>query len=207
MINGVHDILAHLAGSFDFSGRGEVAAYNRHAATVPPAALPALFTEVVGQSAVTERRGYFPEQKIAILPGFDYRRLGYMDTTSRIRPHRRESRLKHLLAHWWDETDPANVGEYGKVEPLIEDEDPKTGHRLVWEGGHGIKVFDVEDNLQGYICTGDPGESPEPSRVKSVMDWAIRMNYYHRLRPSLNDCEHGPVQAGYLRRAIRLLGP
>ena len=79
----VHDIFAHIYGNYDFSGRGEIASYNRHAAMAPPSALPALFTEVVGQASVNERKGFFPPQKIAILQGFDFRRVGYMDSALR----------------------------------------------------------------------------------------------------------------------------
>ena len=47
--------------------------------TVPPAAAGALFTEVIGQAAYFLEYGYFPEQKIAILPGFDFFNVGEVD--------------------------------------------------------------------------------------------------------------------------------
>ena len=59
--------------------KGEVQAYNAHLHTVPPAAAPALFTEVVGQASFFINNGYFPEQKIAVLPGFDYFNIGVVD--------------------------------------------------------------------------------------------------------------------------------
>ena len=37
--------------------------------------LPALFTEIVGQASVSALDGFFPEQKIAVLP-FDYVNVG-----------------------------------------------------------------------------------------------------------------------------------
>ena len=50
-----------------------------HIKTVPPAAYPALFTEVVGQACSFIVNGQFPEQKIAILPGFDYENVGVVE--------------------------------------------------------------------------------------------------------------------------------
>ena len=43
--------------------------------------IPALFTEVVGQASHFIHRGFFPEQKIAFLEGFDYVNIGVVDPT------------------------------------------------------------------------------------------------------------------------------
>ena len=59
--------------------KGEIQAYNSHLHTVPPDAAGALFTEVIGQAAVFLNYGEFPEQKIALLPGFDYFNIGVVD--------------------------------------------------------------------------------------------------------------------------------
>ena len=75
----VHDYVVHILANKDFSDKGEVAAYNAHAKMVPPAAIPALFIEVVGQACYANARGHFPEQKIAILKGFDYRNVGRVE--------------------------------------------------------------------------------------------------------------------------------
>jgi hypothetical protein len=73
----VHDYIVHIGGHHDFSLRGEIGTYNRHAKIVPPAALPALFSEVVGQVAYAIVRGRFPSpQKACVLYGFDYRAVG-----------------------------------------------------------------------------------------------------------------------------------
>lgn len=73
----VHDYIVHIGGHHDFSLRGEIGTYNRHAKLVPPAALPALFSEVVGQVAYAIVRGRFPSpQKACVLYGFDYRAVG-----------------------------------------------------------------------------------------------------------------------------------
>ncbi len=72
----VHDWFSHIATGAEFSQRGELKAYNAQAKLTPQAALPALFTEVVGQAAYATTYGDFPPQKVAILPGFDYVNVG-----------------------------------------------------------------------------------------------------------------------------------
>lgn len=75
----VHDFIVHIQGDTEFGDRGEMASYNLHAKLCPPSARPALFTEIVGQVAVSVVTGNFPEQKLAILRGFDYVELGKID--------------------------------------------------------------------------------------------------------------------------------
>ena len=72
----VHDWMAHIQRDTNFGMKGEIQAYNDHLKTIPPAGAPALFTEVVGQAAYFNNYGYFPEQKIATLKGFDYINIG-----------------------------------------------------------------------------------------------------------------------------------
>jgi hypothetical protein len=82
----VHDYYTHIVCNQDFGLKGELKAYNTHARLAPPAALPALFTEVVGQACYAIDRGQvddrgdfipaFGDQKVAELPGFDYREVG-----------------------------------------------------------------------------------------------------------------------------------
>ena len=82
----VHDWYTHIVCNQDFGLRGELKAYNTHAKLAPPAALPALFTEVVGQACYAISRGEVAEngdfvpafggQKFARLEGFDYRNVG-----------------------------------------------------------------------------------------------------------------------------------
>lgn len=74
----VHDYIVHILGNHDFSGKGEIASYNRHVKLAPKEAIPALFTEVVGQASYAIIKGGFPKQKIA-LEGFDYYNLGVVD--------------------------------------------------------------------------------------------------------------------------------
>ena len=75
----VHDYMTHCQRSTNFTLQGEIASYNAHMKTVPPEAAGALFTEVVGQASFFIKRGFFPEQKIAILPGFNFDRVGEVD--------------------------------------------------------------------------------------------------------------------------------
>ncbi len=78
----VHDYIVHILGNHDFGAKGEIASYNGHAKLVPKEAIPAIFTEVVGQVSVTIKTGNFPKQKIAILNGFDYVNVGSVDDTN-----------------------------------------------------------------------------------------------------------------------------
>ena len=75
----VHDFIVHILGNHDFGAKGEIASYNRHAKLAPKDAIPALFTEVVGQASIAVTTGNFPKQKIALLKGFDYYKLGVID--------------------------------------------------------------------------------------------------------------------------------
>jgi hypothetical protein len=59
------------------TARGELNAVSAHIRLAPKAAAPALFTEVAGQICYFMCTGKFvPQQKVAILPGFDYQKIG-----------------------------------------------------------------------------------------------------------------------------------
>tara|TARA_R110000824_G_scaffold279911_1_gene468011 strand:- start:70 stop:726 length:657 start_codon:yes stop_codon:yes gene_type:complete len=80
----IHDYMSHIQAigsrGTDFTLRGEMAAYNAHLKTVPEQAIPALFTEVVGQVCAYYNNGNkFAEQKICLLDGFDYINVGIVD--------------------------------------------------------------------------------------------------------------------------------
>jgi hypothetical protein len=82
----VHDYMTHFSGDHTFTLRGEMSAYNRHVKTVPPAARPALFTEVVGQVCTYFYLGRkFGPQKVAFLYGFDYVNVGLVDQREYLR--------------------------------------------------------------------------------------------------------------------------
>lgn len=76
----VHDYQSHLAGGHKFTLKGELASYNRHLKTFPHAAWPCLFTEIVGQTCYYNvHKTNTPDQKVAILYGFDYQDIGSVD--------------------------------------------------------------------------------------------------------------------------------
>jgi hypothetical protein len=75
----VHDYIVHILGNKQFGAQGEIASYNLHAKLVPREAIPAIFTEVVGQACTRVVTGSFPVQKIAILKGFDYLNIGKVE--------------------------------------------------------------------------------------------------------------------------------
>jgi len=75
----IHDYMSHIQRSTEFDAKGEIASYNAHLQTMPPKSHPALFTEVVGQACSFIVNGEFPEQKIALLPGFDYEKVGVVE--------------------------------------------------------------------------------------------------------------------------------
>ena len=60
-----------------FTLRGELNAFSTHARLAPTKALPALFTEVVGQACYNTMCGDFPQQKVAVLPDFDIKKIGH----------------------------------------------------------------------------------------------------------------------------------
>jgi len=81
----VHDVIVHIGGNHSFgkeeggevtSVRGEIGSFNRHAKLATKDAIPALFTEVVGQVCYYAAHNDFGEQKIAILEGFDFVNVG-----------------------------------------------------------------------------------------------------------------------------------
>lgn len=73
----VHDWYTHIINKADFSLRGEIRAYNTYVKLIPPAAVPAAFTEIVGQAcSAIVNSGQFSEQKICLLPQFDYKQVG-----------------------------------------------------------------------------------------------------------------------------------
>ena len=73
----VHDYIVHGGKRAPgFGQRGEIRAYNVHRQLAPPETWPALFTEIVGQACYFNVRRVFPVQKVAVLPGFDFYRVG-----------------------------------------------------------------------------------------------------------------------------------
>lgn len=102
-LRAVHDWMAHIQPNTNFSQKGEIQAYNAHLKTIPPNGAPALFTEVIGQASHFNQRGFFPEQKIALLPGFDYFNIGVVDP--KITGYKLDKERKELVKVEDDERD------------------------------------------------------------------------------------------------------
>jgi len=79
ILRAVHDYYTHIISNQDFGLRGELKAYNTHAKLAPPAALPALFSEIVGQVCYAIVHGDFTKQKICKLDGFDFKNVGRIE--------------------------------------------------------------------------------------------------------------------------------
>jgi len=77
-----------------FGLRGEMNAYLTHVNLAPPEATAALFTEIIGQVAYETVVGDFPEQKVAVLGGFDYKHVGRFKQGSYT-----EKRFHQILEH------------------------------------------------------------------------------------------------------------
>jgi len=76
----VHDYIVHILGNKQFGGKGEIASYNLHAKLVPSDAIPAIFTEIIGQASIAITTGNFPSvQKIVVLKGFDFINVGEVE--------------------------------------------------------------------------------------------------------------------------------
>jgi len=73
----VHDFGGHIQRKVPFSYGGELKAYNTHVKMVPPVAVPALFTEIVGQISCfyLNNKKNCP-QKMVILDQFDFVNVG-----------------------------------------------------------------------------------------------------------------------------------
>jgi len=79
MFRAWHDWEGHIVKKKGFTLAGEIGAYNAHAKIVPRAAIPVLFTEVVGQICCFYQSGKRNcIQKAVILPEFDYINVGQL---------------------------------------------------------------------------------------------------------------------------------
>ena len=72
----VHDFIVHILGNYEFGLKGELQCYNLHSKMASKEAVPALFTEVVGQVCKVIIDGKFPKQKVDIIKGVDFYNIG-----------------------------------------------------------------------------------------------------------------------------------
>jgi len=83
-LRAVHDYLAHLGAApgkkpaKQFTFAGEIKAFNKHLQLLGKNAhaVGALFTEIIGQTAHEIHFGHFPNQKVSLLPRFNWIKLG-----------------------------------------------------------------------------------------------------------------------------------
>jgi hypothetical protein len=75
-----------------FTLRGEMNAYSTHAKLAPKQALPALFTEVVGQVCYHAVCGDFPIQNSTVLWDFDFNKVGLVKPNSTA-----DARIKNIV--------------------------------------------------------------------------------------------------------------
>lgn len=59
-----------------FTVRGEMGTYVSHSKMSPPKAIPAMFTEIVGQICTYFVTGDFTENKVAVIDGVDFKNVG-----------------------------------------------------------------------------------------------------------------------------------
>ena len=84
MFRTLHDFTSHLGANpqkvawSHFTAKGELIAYNKHLALLgkDARAIPAIFTEIVGQAMYYHHFGDFPSQKAIIMDDFDPIKLG-----------------------------------------------------------------------------------------------------------------------------------
>jgi hypothetical protein len=75
-----HDFGGHIQREQAFSLKGEISSYNIHVRMVPDAAVPVLFSEVIGQVCCfyLNNKTNCP-QKAVVLDGFDFVNIGVVD--------------------------------------------------------------------------------------------------------------------------------
>jgi hypothetical protein len=120
MFRTIHDYYTHVGKNIgpskrgekfkthSFKFRGELNSYLTHTKLAPQNAIPALFTEVVGQLSYYVATGKFAPQKAAILDGFDYINLGRMS------PERKQ-RYDQIVAQLRDKSQTHVDTEFGKI--------------------------------------------------------------------------------------------
>ena len=120
MFRTIHDYYTHIGKNIGaakkgekfkthtFKFRGELNSYLTHAKLAPPEAIPALFTEIVGQISSYVVTGDFVENKAVILDGFDYINLGRMSPE-------RQRRYEQVMAQIRDKSIDHVDTEFGKI--------------------------------------------------------------------------------------------
>jgi hypothetical protein len=98
MFRAFHDWQGHIEHGKGFTLRDEIGSYNAHTKIVPKAAIPVLFTEVVGQICCFYQSGKKNcEQKAIIMPEFDYINVGALTPEGESRFKMRLNPTKKIL--------------------------------------------------------------------------------------------------------------
>ena len=98
MFRAFHDWQGHIEHGKGFTLRDEIGSYNAHTKIVPRAAIPVLFTEVVGQICCFYQSGKKNcKQKAIIMPEFDYINVGALTPEGEARFKMRLNSAKKLL--------------------------------------------------------------------------------------------------------------
>jgi hypothetical protein len=103
LFRALHDVIGHIGGnsqdffshllkkeagkvsgsfmptSSGFTVRGEMNTYITHSKMVPAIAVPALFTEIVGQISYYFTTGSYTNNKVAIMQGIDFKNIGVLN--------------------------------------------------------------------------------------------------------------------------------
>jgi hypothetical protein len=165
ILRAVHDYYTHIIANQDFGLRGELKAYNTHAKLAPPAALPALFTEIVGQVSYAIVNGDFPKQKICKLDGFDYLNVGKIDNIDIV-----NKQLKITEKKPYSES----VGKYTTIRTF---KDNVSNGELTWHRDREDRIILPINENDWYLQM----DNELPVKLHINEEFFIPKNTYHRV--------------------------
>ncbi|MGA1354445.1 MAG: hypothetical protein ACO32I_06695 [Candidatus Limnocylindrus sp.] len=198
----VHDWFAHLAPSAEFSQRGELRAYNAQAKLTPRAALPALFTDIVGQAMFATVYGYFAPQKIAILDGFDYVEVGRGPAVERAIAEGVEGVPEaDPTAEYWEEPTKNPGGKMRKKNPI--EGAPVREYNVVAPDGTIVSSWDYREDAQDDL---DDNEAAYPAGCRILTERGLRRFRSH-LAGDLESLNRNPSGAKQRARGTREVDP
>jgi hypothetical protein len=165
ILRAVHDYYTHIIANQDFGLRGELKAYNTHARLAPPAALPALFTEVVGQVCYAIVNGDFTKQKICKLDGFDYLNVGKIDDIDIV-----NKQLKITEKKPYSES----IGKYTTIRTF---KDNVSNGELTWHRDREDRIILPINENDWYLQM----DNELPVKLHINEEFFIPKNTYHRV--------------------------
>jgi hypothetical protein len=171
ILRAVHDYYTHIIANQDFGLRGELKAYNTHARLAPPAALPALFTEVVGQVCYAIVNGDFTKQKICKLDGFDYLNVGKIDDVDIV-----NKQLKITEKKPYSES----IGKYTTMRTF---KDNVSNGELTWHRDREDRIILPINENDWYLQM----DNELPVKLHINEEFFIPKNTYHRVIKGSSD--------------------